>query len=133
MQTCPQCGRPVKNLQQWHNCVKVEMDSLFEGKKPDLLFIFDQILAEVADWEGVSVSATKNCIVFVRTHTFLIVKPMKRALDVKFYLPEKQDEFPIVKNAEWSPGKWEHHVRLQELEEVTEVVFKFLKTSYRMC
>lgn len=129
MQTCPRCGRPIQSLNQWHNCVQVEIDSLFEGKKTALIPIFDRILAEVAGWEGVAASATQNCIVFVRSKTFLVIRPMKKELDLKFYLEEKCEDFPICKSAPWS-GKWEHHIRIGEMEELDGTVFRFLRRSY---
>lgn len=83
MWICPKCERELKKENQWHNCVKVSIDSLFEGKPMELIVLFDKILAEVADWENVLVSTTQNCIVFVHRQTFLIIKPMKKELDFK--------------------------------------------------
>ena len=97
MWTCPKCERELKNPNQWHNCVKVSMDSLFEGKPEELVLVFDKLLSEIIDWENVAVSATKNCIVFVHNQTFLIIRPMKKQLDLKFYSEEEQEEFPIIK------------------------------------
>jgi hypothetical protein len=131
LHTCPICERPLKNPNQWHNCVKVNIDDLFKGKKEELVYVFDQILAEIIDWEGVAASATQNCIVFVRTQTFLIIRPMKKELDIKFYLPEKSDSEQIFKSTLYG-GKWEHHIRLSELEQLSDEVFSFLRKSYEM-
>ncbi|MGL2993894.1 DUF5655 domain-containing protein [Flavobacterium sp. TSSA_36] len=131
MWTCPKCERTIKNLNQWHNCVKVDMDSLFENKAPILISIFDKLLFEIADWQNVNISTTKNCIVFVKNQTFLIIRPMKKELDIKFYLPNFSDEFPIHKCVEYS-GKFETHIRVSELEQISPQVFKLIKTSYNL-
>ena len=97
----------------------------------ELEFIFDQLLTVVIDWENVAVSATQNCIVFVKTQTFLIVRPMKQVLDLKFYLPEKFEGSPIYKSCEYA-GKWEHHIRVGSIEALDAQVFAFLRQSYAL-
>jgi hypothetical protein len=129
MYTCPKCERELRNANQWHNCVKVSIDSLFEGKAEELVFVFDKLLAEIIDWENVAVSATKNCIVFVHNQTFLIIRPMKKALDLKFYSANQLEEEPIVKSILYS-GKYENHIRVATLEDVTPVVYSYIKQSY---
>jgi len=129
MWTCPKCERDLKNPNQWHNCVKVSIDSLFEGKSEELVLVFDKLLSEIIDWENIAVSATQNCIVFVHNQTFLIIRPMKKQLDLKFYTQTKQDEFPIIKSIFYS-GKYENHIRVSLLSELSPLVYTYIKQSY---
>ena len=131
MWTCPKCERELKNPNQWHNCVKVSIDSLFEGKADELVFVFDKLLSEIIDWKGVAVSATQNCIVFVHNQTFLIIRPMKKELDLKFYSTTQQEEEPIIKSVSYS-GKFENHIRVSKLEDLTQTVYTFIKKSYQL-
>jgi hypothetical protein len=131
MWTCPKCERELRNPNQWHNCVKVSIDSLFEGKADELVFVFDKLLAEIIDWENVAVSATQNCIVFVHNQTFLIIKPMKKVLDLKFYSATQQEEEPILKSVFYS-GKFENHIRVSTLEDLTPIVFSYIKKSHQL-
>jgi hypothetical protein len=131
MWTCPKCERELKNPNQWHNCVKVSIDSLFEGKAEELIFVFDKLLSEIVDWENVAVSATQNCIVFVHNQTFLIIKPMKKQLDLKFYSKMEMEEAPIIKSIFYS-GKFENHIRISSLEELTPSVFTYIRQSYKI-
>jgi hypothetical protein len=131
METCSICGRVLKSAKQWHYCAKVELDSLFEDKAKQLVFTFDRLLAEIMDWPNVSVSATKNCIVFVRMQTFLIVRPMKKQLDLKFYSSTYTNQPPVYKCVAYS-GKFETHIRLSEIEEVDQQVFRLIKKSYEL-
>ena len=131
MWTCPKCERELKNPNQWHNCVKVSIDSLFKGKADELVFVFDKLLSEISDWEKVAVSATQNCIVFVHNQTFLIIRPMKKALDLKFYSATQQEEEPILKSIFYS-GKFENHIRVSRLEDVTPNVYSYIKQSYQL-
>ena len=131
MWTCPKCERELRNPNQWHNCVKVDIGDLFKNKSAELELIFDRLLTEIVQWENTAVSATKNCIVFVHRQTFLIVRPMKTQIDLKFYSENENDEFPIIKCVPFS-GKFENHIRISKLEELESSVFKFIKASYNL-
>lgn len=131
MYTCPKCERELKKPNQWHNCVKVSIDSLFEGKSEELIFVFDKLLSEIIDWDNVAVSATKNCIVFVHNQTFLIIRPMKTQLDLKFYTETEQEELPIIKSIFYS-GKYENHIRVSNLDQLTTIVYQYIKQSYQL-
>jgi uncharacterized protein YndB with AHSA1/START domain len=131
MWTCPKCERELRNPNQWHNCVKVNIGDLFKNKAEELEFVFDKLLVEVIEWENVAVSATKNCIVFVHNKTFLIVRPMKTQLDLKFYSDTEQNEFPIIKSAVWN-SKFENHIRIAKLEELTTPIYNLIKKSYEI-
>jgi predicted transport protein len=131
MEICPKCGRNVRSSKGWHYCARVELDDLFEGKQQAVSDIFDALLVTVMDWENVAFSATKNCIVFTHKKTFLVVKPMQKALNIKFYLPHFSEITPIFKCVEWS-GKYESQVRLSELEELTTAVYDLIRTSYKL-
>jgi hypothetical protein len=105
------------------------MDTLFENKEKELVYVFDKIVAYVYDFEQVEISATKNCIVFFKGQTFLVIKPMKTLLDIKFFLSEPFNGYPIFKSALYGK-QYEHHIRISTLEEVNETLFKFIKQSH---
>jgi len=93
---CPKCGREFAKENQTHYCARVSVDSLFKGKPEDLVLAFDNLLAEVADWANVIGSTTPHCIVFVHHKTFLVICPMQKVLDVKFYSQAVQTGHPII-------------------------------------
>jgi hypothetical protein len=128
---CPKCDRILKNKNQWHCCINQDIDNLFQNKEGDLVHAFDKILSYVYDLENVEISATKNCIVFFKTQTFLVIKPMKTLLNIKFYLKEPFNGYPILKTARY--GKhYEHHIRIAKIEEVNETLFKFIEQSHNL-
>lgn len=129
MWICPKCERELKKENQWHNCVKVSIDSLFEGKPMELMVLFDKILAEVADWENVLVSTTQNCIVFVHRQTFLIIKPMKKDLDLKFY-SEKELTGKLVFKSSPHASRFENHIRVSSTDDLAPNLYKHLRHSY---
>ncbi|WP_428328996.1 DUF5655 domain-containing protein [Mucilaginibacter sp.] len=127
--TCPKCERELPKADQWHYCARVSLDSLFEGRLPEMVLVFDKILAEVADWEGVLVSTTPNCIVFARRLTFLVIRPMKKELDIKFYSKTPHPEKPILKSIAVG-NKFQNHIRIALLDDLRPALFKYIRESY---
>ena len=126
---CPKCERELLKENQTHYCARVSVDSLFKGKPAELVLVFDKILAEVADWEDVLVSTTPNCIVFVHRKTFLVIRPMQKVLDVKFYSDVAYTSRPII-NSILYKGKYANNVRIAVLDELTPQLFKWIHQSY---
>src|SRR6202011_3897022 len=103
----------------------VSIDSLFKGKPAELVLVFDKLLAVVADWKDVIVSTTPHCIVFVHRKTFLVIRPMQKVLDVKFYSLTAQTGHPGVNSVFYS-GKYAHSIRPKTIDELTPQVFKLI-------
>lgn len=45
---CPNCERELPWEGYRHYCARVNLDSLFKGRSPELVLAFDKILAELA-------------------------------------------------------------------------------------
>lgn len=129
--TCPNCEREFAKPEQRHYCARVSLDSLFAGRPPELILVFDKILAEVADWDDVLVGTTPNCIVFTRRLTFLVIRPMKKELDIKFYSKAPHPEKPVVKSVAWGK-KFANHIRVSQLDELRVGVFGYIRESWEM-
>lgn len=107
------------------------MDSLFEGKNAELKKLFLKLQKKLKSWPGVQASATKTCVVFIASKTFLVVKVMKQELDLKFVLPHQTDAFPIYKQAKYG-NKLEHYIRLRDAADLDNDVWWLLRQSYEM-
>jgi hypothetical protein len=129
--TCPNCDRELPKEGQRHYCARVNLDSLFQGRPPELVLVFDKILAEVTEWEDVLVGVTPNCIVFTHRVAFLVIRPMKKELDIKFYSKAAITEQPSIKSIA-SGRKFENHIRIALLDELQPVLFKYLHESYKL-
>lgn len=129
--TCPKCERELPKPEQRHYCAQVSLDSLLGGRPPELVLAFDRILAEVAGWEDVLVGNTPNCIVFTRRLTFMVIRPMKKELDIKFYSKVAHTEKPILKSVA-SGNKFENHIRIAVLDDLRPKLFTYLRESYHL-
>ncbi|MCB0646127.1 MAG: hypothetical protein KDC49_05670 [Saprospiraceae bacterium] len=128
---CPHCKRPLRNAKAWHYCEEVSMDDLFADKSDTILLIFDAVMQEVVKWEDVEMSATKNCVVFVRNKTFLVVKPMTKFLEIKFYSEAFIEDDDLYKCTLWNN---KHHgiLRISHENELKSSHFQYFRESYLM-
>jgi hypothetical protein len=128
---CPKCERELKNETQTHYCAKVDLNTLFEGKSDELMLAFDKLLLMVADWEDVAISNTPNCVVFVHRQTFLVIKPMKAELDVKFYSLLPPTGLNLHKSIVYS-GRYANQFRVSKLEDLTPAMVRYIRESYEL-
>jgi len=129
MWICPRCERNFKHNNQSHMCSTKTIDDLFEGKPENLVMAFDQVLVGVIDWQPGSVGASTNTIVFTKEKAWLIVRPMTKQIDLKFYYPTKIDS-PLVKKTTHYGNKFAHHVRISYESEVTNDLLDLLRMGY---
>lgn len=129
--TCEKCGRPLRAPKQYHYCSRKEIGELFEGKAAHLYPLYKKLEGELKDWPGAVFSASKTCIVFAMARTFLVVKPMKTALDLSFALPETREGFPIYKTSMYGK-RHEHYIRLYDEEDLTPDVVALIHLSYEL-
>jgi hypothetical protein len=95
------------------------------------VLVFDKLLAEVADWDGVLVGTTPNCIVFTRRLTFLVIRPLKKELDLKFYSSVAHPKKTVLKSIALG-NKFENHIRIAMLDDLRPALFNYLRESYRL-
>jgi hypothetical protein len=129
MWTCPRCERQFKTANQMHTCSDRTIDDIFEGKPQPLLYAFDALLVGVIDWEPISVGAAKRAIVFTKYKAWLIVRPMSKELDIKFYYPEVI-QHPLVRKTVPYRKDFAHHIRISDPDEVNEPLLQLLRRAY---
>lgn len=128
---CPKCERELKKPNHVHYCIKVSVDELLKDQSEELVLAFDKLLSEIADWEGVTISCSKNCIVFVRNQTFFVIRPMKKWLELKFYSEKKPEESFVVKSSLYGK-RYQNYIRLASLSDLTPRIYSLVKQSYTL-
>lgn len=131
MWECATCERIFAKDNQSHMCQGESKDvwDLFDGKSDELLLAFDGLMSGVLQWEPCVVGAAKHSAVFTNTRAWLIVKPMSKVIDIKFYMGELI-EHPALFKATSFGNKYAHHVRISGEHELTAEVFDLLRQGY---
>lgn len=130
MWTCPKCERVFKTAHQSHYCGLTTLDELFAKSPPHLVLAFDRLIAAVIDWEPCSLGAAKKAVVFSSHKAWLVVRPMTKVLDLKFYCDRKLSSPEIFKVQAWGK-KYAHHIRIQDASELTLEVLRLLREGHR--
>ncbi|MFK7936729.1 MAG: DUF5655 domain-containing protein [Saprospiraceae bacterium] len=129
MWTCSKCERVFKITNQSHYCNEATIDTIFAGKPDILVHTFDELLVKVIDWEPNNVGVAKHAIVFTNKKAWLIVKPMSKELDVKFYCDEAIRHPRVKKVKDW--GKmFAHHIRVNDPAQIDEEVLQLLRKGF---
>ncbi len=129
MWNCPKCERRFKNDNQSHYCTTKSIDDLFRGKPEDMLLAFDKVLVEVFELGDVSIGASVNTVIFTNKKAFLIVRPMSKLLDLKFYCGEELKSGKLHKTGAMGK-KFYHHIRVKNDLEVDDEVIQLIKKGY---
>ena len=128
--TCPECKRIFKHKNQWHSCVKVNIDVHFTDKSTKVKKIYDKLMGKVTKFGKIYVSPAKGSIMIKGKSTFLALKPRKDWLDIEFLSDREVNEYPIHKIFRVSKRRVAHSVRLEAPKEITMKLLRWIKQSY---
>lgn len=129
MWTCPECNRNFKTTNQFHMCVKKDIGELFLDKPDDLVLAYDAILQATESWTPNTYGASVHSIIFTSKKAWMIIKPMKKELDVKFYYHEPI-ESDLIKKRSRMGKKYGHHIRISDEWQVNPPMIDLLKMGY---
>ena len=93
------------------------------------MLAYDDLVQAVNHWQPNSIGASTNAIVFASEKAWLIVKPMKKELDVKFYNDEPL-ESGRLKSVYKVSNKYAHHFRLRGPGELSSELLRLLKVGH---
>jgi hypothetical protein len=129
MWTCPKCNRNFKTTNQSHSCNQRTLEDIFENRPDHLLLAFDTIMQTVMEWKPNSLGIAVHSAVFTNKKAWLIVKPLKKVLDVKFYYnsPIESDSFHKIQEYN---GKFSHHYRIAHEEQLDQSFFEQLRRGF---
>ena len=130
MWTCPKCNRLFKTKNQSHTCVNKDIGELFMDRPDELVLAYDTLYQSVMPWQPNSVGATTKAIVFTSKKAWLIVKPMKQELDLKFYFHEPIQS-DLIKRRGTMGKKHAHHLRIRHEDQIYGEVLELLKMGYQ--
>lgn len=126
---CPKCERQFKVTNQSHMCVDKSIDDIFADVSDPLVIAFDAIFRTVMAWEPITAGASVHTVVFTNKKAWLIIRPMAKSLDVKFYYDEPIDSDAFKKITEYK-GKYAHHLRITDESEVTDDILDLLRIGW---
>lgn len=129
MWNCPKCKRKFKSTNQFHMCTSKSIGEIFFDKPDALVIAYDDIVQRVSAWKPNSIGASVHAVVMCSKKAWLILKPMKAALDVKFYYDEQIDS-DRLKKVYQNGSKYAHHIRISHPDELDDEIFRLLSMGF---
>ena len=130
MWTCPTCQRKFKSKNQWHYCAETTIDEIFANTPDHLILAFDKLLTGVIQWDPCTIGAAKKAVVFTSKKAWLILRPMRKVLQLKFYCDQPL-ESELFRRVHFSQRKFAHHLHIADEDEINEEVLRLLRTAHR--
>lgn len=130
MWQCDKCNRIFEKSNQSHICVVKDVGELFLDKPDEMVLAWDTLTQKVMEWQPNVYSASTKSIVYTSKKAWLIIKPMKNELDVKFYHDQKIVSYRIRKHQAY-PNKYAHHIRIQYEHQVDQELMELLRKGYK--
>ena len=129
MWNCPKCNRNFKVQNQGHFCSTKDIGELFLKKPDELVVAFVLILQHIINWEPNTFGPSINTIVFTSKITWLIIRPMTKFLDIKFYAEFDLESELIHKSTPYGK-KTGYHIRISDESQLTSGFFDLLKIGF---
>ncbi|MEN0004884.1 MAG: DUF5655 domain-containing protein [Bacteroidota bacterium] len=129
MWECPICKRKFKVTNQSHICTTKTVGELFVDAPDAFVLAYDDIIQEVQQWEPCYVGASTKAVVVTSTIAWLIIRPMKTRLDVKFYTAQPV-ESERVRQVRPFNNKFGNHIHIRYPEQVDEELFELLRIGF---
>jgi hypothetical protein len=130
MWNCPNCNRVFKTTNQSHTCTDKDVGELFLDRPDELVLAYADLIDVISKWQPFSQGTAKHTIVVTSKKAWLIIRPMKKELDLKFYYGEPISS-PRIKKISPFGKKFGHHIRIQQSEQLDAVVFDLLKKGFQ--
>lgn len=129
MWTCEKCNRVFQKENQSHICVVRDAGELFVDK-PDSLVMAWHVLTELLmEWQPNVYSPVTKSIVYTSKKAWLIVKPMKSKLELKFYYHSIIEHERIVR-CRPQMKKIACFIHLQHENQVDEELLELLRMGF---
>ena len=110
-------------------CTQKDIGELFLEKPDELVLAYDDIIQHIQHWKPFSQGASVHSIIVTSKKAWLIIKPMKKELDVKFYTDQPIASDRIKKITEYR-NKFAHHIRISDPMQVDQEVFALLRDGF---
>jgi hypothetical protein len=127
---CPACKRRFANRNQSHFCGRYELETHFEGKRPEIRVLFDAVIDVIKRCGPVIVLPEKTRIAFQTRMSFAQVTPRTKWLDGHVVLARRLEHPRFRKIETISPRNHVHHFRLQSLSDIDRDFESWLKEAY---
>ena len=133
MWTCPLCGQTFVNNGQVHSCGDKELDDFLGNKSEHTISLFWHFVDTYQHIGKVTIHPTNSMIALAaKTRIAYVIQLGKKFVDVVFPFDKPYHDNLCFRKIAQVPGQqqFNHHLRIQEKEDVNPEVKRFMKLAY---
>ncbi len=108
------------------------VESLFEGKAPELRETFDYLITQLRKLGEINVAPKQTSIHLEKNSGFAGVHPRSTYFNLEFRTDYKIDDPRITRVQQLSARRFEHTVKLAKKSDVDAQLLKWLKDAYEL-
>ncbi len=127
---CKKCGRDFANRNQSHACGRHDLEHHFEGKRPEIRALFDEVASAVRSLGPIRVLPEKTRIAFQVRMSFAQVTPRAHWLDGHLVLARRLEHPRFRRIQTISPRNHVHFFRLTAPGEIDTEFRAWLAEAY---
>jgi len=134
MWTCPSCKQHFVRNNQVHSCGDKVLADYLKNKSEHTLSLFWHFVDSYQEFGDVTIHPTKSMIGFAaRTRIAYVIRLGKNFVDVVFPFDVAHTDNLCFHKIAQVPGtqQYNHHLRLEEKEDVNKEVRKFMKMAFK--
>jgi len=129
MWTCPKCDRIFQKHNQSHICVKKDVGELFVDRPDELVLAWDKLHQSLMEWKPQAFAATTKSIVYTSKKAWLIIRPHKRFIDLRFYHSVEQNSPRIRRKVDYQ-NKFAHHIKVEHEDQIDGELIDLLREAF---
>lgn len=129
---CPKCGHVFVKANQAHRCKRFKLDEPFARSEPHVRGLFDRLRELVEAVGPVHIQAYRDYVAFLVRVRFVGATPMKRWLDVGFWLARRIDSPRFRKVETLTPTDHVHILRVADEAELDDEVGGWVWEAYEV-
>ena len=116
---CPKCGREFARRSAYHGCGQYTLEGYLEGKRPEAIALFNELVTRAKLFGPVLVSPVKTQITFRVQTTFLMVALSGKQLVGYLFLGREAPAPFFKKISAASARRFVHHFRIADAQTIT--------------
>jgi hypothetical protein len=126
---CPKCGREFARRSAYHGCGQYTLEGHLEGKRPEAVALFNELLATAKQFGPIIVSPVKTQVTFRVQTTFVMVALSGRQL-VGYLFLNREAPAPFFKKiTAASARRFVHHFRITDASTIRGQFSDLLKEA----
>jgi hypothetical protein len=106
------------------------VESLFEGKAPQLKLVYDRLVARLKEFGPVREGPKQTTIHLEKNSAFAGIHFRKNHLNLEFRIDYKIDDPRITHQMQLSARRFEHTVKLERESDIDSQLLRWLKDAY---